>query len=99
MRIHLMGSRAALLVSVGSLLLSVPSFAANDYVCATLPAELRAIAGTKHVKTARAATRYIATAERLCEASNELAAKKKLNVAMRKLDVDGATLRAQSAER
>jgi hypothetical protein len=82
----LLAGTAALVMTAG--LAAAPARADE---CAIAP-QIRAAAAGADQQAARRALGYVATAEKLCEAGNDRAAKKKLQVAMKTLGVDQAAL-------
>lgn len=64
-----------------------PAHAADEAVCITMPADLRAAAAEAEQNDAERALRKIDLGERLCEAGNERAAKKQFARALRYLDL------------
>lgn len=75
------------------LTLATPAFAARESACAAAP-QIRSAAASAQPAQAEKALRAVATAEKLCEAGNDHAAKDKIEVAMKALGTTQASLAA-----
>ena len=72
---------------------AAPAFAARESACAAAP-QIRSAAASAQPAQAERALRAVATAEKLCEAGNDRAAKDKIEVAMRALGTAQAPVAA-----